>query len=257
MAIAAVSGGGGGGVVIATVSARFPPMLPNPRTKAWPRWRGSRATFFRDRLSKPPRRRLADVAEEVEREAAEPEREPELAFDHGHSEVAKVEVEEIAQVEAEPVVEEAPRRRRSRRTPVRAEKEATASAETVPIAASGEDVVPAPRRRRGPRSRPAETVAPSTEPVAAESEAVETTASAQETRPSADRDVGADTAEHHAPLAEPEMQSVFTPPAPSDVGDQAGVESAEPEGQVAAEDNEPSRPKRSGWWQRAKATFSS
>ncbi len=208
-----------------------------------------------EQASAPP---TADVAEEVEREAAEPEREPELAFDHGHSEVAKVEVEEIAQVEAEPVVEEAPRRRRSRRTPVRAEKEATASAETVPIAASGEDVVPAPRRRRGPRSRPAETVASSTEqPVAAESEAVETTASAQETRPSADRDVGADTAEHHAPLAEPEMQSVFTPPAPSDVGDQAGVESAEPEGQVAAEDNEPSRPKRSGWWQRAKATFSS
>ncbi len=199
----------------------------------------------------------ADAAREPSLKLSDPEPEPELAFDGGTVEAMPAEVEQVAQVEVEPVAEEAPRRRRSRRTPVRAEKDAPSVAEAEPNAAPGEEATPAPRRRRGPRSRPAETVAASTEPVAVESVESEAVSAVQESRPSADRDVGADTAEHHAPLAEPEAQSVFETPAQVDASDLSGMERAETETQLAANDIEPLRPKRSGWWQRAKATFGS
>ena len=198
-----------------------------------------------------------DAAEEASRESAQTE--PERAFESGDAEAVPTEVEEIEAepiVEEAPSVEEAPRRRRSRRTPVRAEKEAPPSDESVPNVTPAEDAAPAPRRRRGPRSRPAESVAASIEPAGADSLETEAVASALKSRPSADRDVGADTVGHHAPLAEPEARSVFETQPPADAGDSAGVEHADAKTEVAADD-EPLRPKRSGWWQRAKATFGS
>ena len=78
----------------------------------------------------------------------------------------------------------------------------------------------------------------------------------QESRPSADRDVGADTTEHHEPLAVSEARSVFDTPEPSPESDTTAVQRQQDDTEVATVDAEP-RPKRSGWWQRAKATFGS
>ena len=184
---------------------------------------------------------LEDVSRDV------PEVEPELQLDGGHAEAVPT--------EAEPVVEEAPRRRRSRRTPVRAEKEAPPLVEEGSSAAPVEDPAPAPRRRRGPRSRPAETVAAIVEPVVSESVETEAVSLPQESRPSADRDVGADTIEHHEPLAASEARSVFDTPEPFPESDTT-VQRQQDDTEVETVDAEP-RPKRSGWWQRAKATFGS
>ena len=199
------------------------------------------------------------VGDDLEGEArALSEPEPELQFDGGNAEALPTETEEAEpeQVEAEPVAEEAPRRRRSRRTPVRAEKEAPPVEKADPTAAPIADAAPAPRRRRGPRSRPAETVAAIIDPVALEGVETEAVPTGQESRPSADRDVGADTAEHHAPLAESEVRSVFETQEPAPESDTAAVQRQQDETEAATVDAEP-RPKRSGWWQRAKATFSS
>ncbi len=204
--------------------------------------------------------------EEVSRDIPEPE--PELQLDSGHADAILTGADEVGAlefgtqelgaepVEAEPVAEEAPRRRRSRRTPVRAEKEAPPSAEEGSTAAPVEDAAPAPRRRRGPRSRPAETVEAVLEPAGLESVETETVSTGQESRPSADRDVGADTTEHHAPLAESEARSVFETPEPALESDTTAVQRLQVDTEVASVDEEP-RAKRSGWWQRAKATFGS
>ncbi len=182
---------------------------------------------------------------------ADPAPEPDVAFDASPAEAGPTAAEDVA---VEPIAEEAPRRRRSRRTPVRAEKEATPSVEASSTADPVEGAAPAPRRRRGPRSRPAETVAPQAE--TSDTGETEAVSAAQESRPSADRDVGADTIEHHAPLADAEAQSIFeAPSAPED--EAAAVQGQQAETEVATVDAEPSRPKRSGWWQRAKATFGS
>ena len=197
--------------------------------------------------------------EGLEEEARDvPEPEPELQFDAGDVEALPTDAEEagLEQVEAEPVAEEAPRRRRSRRTPLRAEKEAPAAAETDATAAPVEDAAPAPRRRRGPRSRPAETVMAVVDLAALEGVETEAVSTVRESRPSADRDVGADTTEHHAPLAESDARSVFETPEPAPEGDTRAVEHQQDDAEVATVDAEP-RPKRSGWWQRAKATFGS
>ena len=79
-------------------------------------------------------------------------------------------------------------------------------------------------------------------------------------RPSADRDVGADTVEHHAPETEPEAPAVFAAESTMDTmsvppeARPASVEPAPAEAAPAAPED-PDRPKRSGWWQRAKASF--
>ena len=70
-------------------------------------------------------------------------------------------------------------------------------------------------------------------------------------RPSADRDVGADTVEHHA--ADPAAPSLPVA-AESTVDTMAAVAESLPEQAAPAE---PDRPKRSGWWQRAKSSFGS
>ena len=134
---------------------------------------------------------------------------------------------------------EPPRRRRSRRTARPAES--TAEASPVDVTASPvEDAPPARKPRRSRRTAEAE-VAPE--------------------KPAADRDVGADTAERHPPLeatSEPELPLAQAVPD----GSPSPEAPAETEGAAAAEvsppapvEPEPDRAKRSGWWQRAKATF--
>ncbi|RYC33028.1 Rne/Rng family ribonuclease [Lichenibacterium minor] len=142
-------------------------------------------------------------------------------------------------VEAEaPVVEEAPKRRRSRRTAVRVEDEAAPAAE--PEATVEE----APKRRRRPsRARDAEVEATPAVEAAREEEPVGA-------RPSADRDVGADTVEHHAPADD---AAVTAAPAESTVDTLATAADAAPD--AASAEPQPDQPKRSGWWQRAKSSF--
>ncbi len=139
--------------------------------------------------------------------------------------------------EAEVVVEEAPKRRRSRRTVARAEEEAAPAVE--PEAA----VEGTPKRRRRPsRARAAEAEVTEASPaVEAASEAEPVGA-----RPSADRDVGADTVEHHAPAIAAEAPA--EPAAAT-----APVAATVPEPVTAEPESD--RPKRSGWWQRAKSSF--
>ncbi|WP_131193793.1 ribonuclease E/G [Lichenihabitans psoromatis] len=170
--------------------------------------------------------------------------------------------DEAGTAEAAPV--EAPRRRRPRR-PTRSAEAATASvtdldmgspAASLDAATEPVDEVVAPARRpRRSRARVAEAV---------------TEVSADLSRPSADRDVGADTAEHHpaeatASREQPELPlsnaspTVPAPATPLETVAEAPTPHAAPSEPVAteveAEVVDPDRPKRSGWWQRAKATF--
>ena len=142
----------------------------------------------------------------------------------------------------ETAVEGAPKRRRSRRTvvPPTAAPTEDAPAPAVEAEAAVEE---APKRRRRPsraRTAAAEVTEASPAPEAANESASDVEPVGA--RPSADRDVGADTVEHHAPdTAAPALT------APLD------VETAEPDADVA--ESEGDRPKRSGWWQRAKSSF--
>ena len=162
-------------------------------------------------------------------------------------------LEPSAEVSIEPEGEpdensaEAPASRRRRRS--RRGSAARTAEDAVEVEASAEEAVVAPpRRSRRSRSRAVEEETPSLlsfEP------------------PSADRDVGADTAMNHPADVEPASSAESTeaigladltieaPPAPETV--QAEVVEAVPEAPAAPE--EPPRPKRSGWWQRAKATL--
>ncbi len=161
---------------------------------------------------------------------------------------------------AEPIEAPEPaRRRRSRRAKTSDDTIAVVTTLAGDEAGTAEDSGPAPKRRR--RSRAASLVKAS----AAEPLATMVT-------PSADRDVGADTVEHHPPEAaveaadEPAAQPVgAAPPAsPRHQADLPGLDLAASEPPAPTEEaappvreEEPSRPKRSGWWQRAKATFGS
>ena len=151
--------------------------------------------------------------------------------------------------------EAAPRRRRSRRAAPRA---AVAEAAEVPAAVQTEEAPPAPRRSRRTRSR-ATPVEES--PSLAFDTPVEIPVTDAYTleAPSADRDVGADTAKNHAADEattalsgpEPTKAAEAEEPALTTETNAATEQASAPE--PAAD--EPSRPKRSGWWQRAKATI--
>ena len=152
----------------------------------------------------------------------------------------------------EEAVEPAPRRRRSRRVAVAEKDEAAAVAEAPP---ADEDAGPVRRRRRPARSRTAEPAVEETAEIVAPSSVEEPMA-----RPSADRDVGADTVEHHGPATAPEPADVPETLSPSSaetpaaVGDDVRPSTNEAAGEAVLD---PDRPKRSGWWQRAKASFGS
>ncbi len=153
------------------------------------------------------------------------------------------------------------RRRRSRRA-AKASDDTTMIAKTSAAGdevGGAEDGAPAPKRRR--RSRAASA--------AAESPAEHLLATVP---PSADRDVGADTVEHHPPETEPETAEASAPrpgvaaePASSQhQADLPGLETVAGEPSAPIEEaappireEGPPQPKRSGWWQRAKATFGS
>ncbi len=143
-------------------------------------------------------------------------------------------------------VEEAPKRRRSRRTAARIAEEAAAGETPAAVAAeplAGDADAPArPRRRRPSRARAAEAApeAGVAEP-AAETAAVEAVAV---TEPEPAADVPAVQASAPAPEAPAETAAAAPPPA-SEAASTPTVET------------DPDRPKRSGWWQRAKASFGS
>ena len=192
----------------------------------------------------------------------------ETSGDLGSPEVADLDAEDAGRAPgdieasappAEPVETPEPaRRRRSRRA--KASDDTTAAVATLGSDEAGavEDGGPAPKRRRRSRAATPVTESPA-EPLAA-------------VPPSADRDVGADTVEHHPPEAEvgeaekPASQPMgAAPPAPPQYqADLPGLGSAASEQSSpteeagpSAREEEPPRPKRSGWWQRAKATFGS
>ncbi|HEX4768664.1 MAG TPA: Rne/Rng family ribonuclease [Lichenihabitans sp.] len=165
----------------------------------------------------------------------------------------------------EPIEAPEPTRRRRSRRAAKTADDTVALVSTVAGTTSAdepgtaEDSGPAPKRRR--RGRAASPVAESpAEPLATV------------VPPSADRDVGADTVEHHPPEAEPETVdepapqpgSATPPPSSQRQADLPGLDaaaSAPPtptqEAAPPVREEDPSRPKRSGWWQRAKATFGS
>ena len=153
--------------------------------------------------------------------------------------IVDVEGEPAAAVEEAP--EPAPRRRRSRRTATAETTEAAPEAE----APASEEASPARRRRRPARSRAVEPASEEAAPAIAAPPVEEPIA-----RPSADRDVGADTVEHHAPATAPEAPEETLPTAADAVAPDPAPVEREPE-------PDPDRPKRSGWWQRAKASFGS
>ena len=146
------------------------------------------------------------------------------------------------------LVEPRRRTRRTRRPSARGAAEGEV-AEVEADSRSDEEAVAAPRRSRRSRTRVAEDDAPSLLGFAA---------------PSADRDVGADTAQEHPPEAAPadqlavaqssglELTAPTTSPSEPDAAPPVEPQS-EPAPPTAAD--EPPRPKRSGWWQRAKATL--
>ncbi len=160
-------------------------------------------------------------------------------------EAAEAAAEPAVPEDAEAVVEEAPKRRRSRRTVARAEEEPAPVVEAT--------VEEAPKRRRRPsRARAAEveaTEASSSIEAAGEAEPIGA-------RPSADRDVGADTVEHHAPAIEAEKPAepvAAAAPAAATAAEPSAPEPSESEPSESEPDSD--RPKRSGWWQRAKSSF--
>ncbi|MDX7950175.1 Rne/Rng family ribonuclease [Lichenihabitans sp. Uapishka_5] len=154
---------------------------------------------------------------------------------------------EVTEAEgAEAVAEPTPRRRSRRRAAPQAE-----AAEKAPEA----EVAPAaPRRSRRSRSR-AVVEEPSLD-LAVPADVPPTEAYAMDA-PSADRDIGADTVKNHpadaveTPAEEPALPGLVTA-AEAPAGDEGlTAPAATPEPDA----DEPSRPKRSGWWQRAKATI--
>ena len=155
--------------------------------------------------------------------------------------------------------EEAPRRRRTRRTAARIAEEA-GRAVSAPSAA--EKASPAPRRRRSSRSRDVEAaVQPAmVQPAdfAAETAAADSADRAAGGSRSANRALGVDLPEQHAPMAPAETGQ------PSETGE-SSPEPRAPDMAAATQPSamepptapDPDRPKRSGWWQRAKASFGS
>ena len=167
--------------------------------------------------------------------------------------VSNLDPEEEPAALADEAVEQAPRRRRSRRTAV-AEKDEVAPEAELPVSQEAGTVR---RRRRPSRARTVEAASEAAPSPAAPSPVEETMA-----RPSADRDVGADTVEHHAPSTAPEVSKPAedVPSAPVERLAVANDSVAPPAAEATAEpapDPDPDRPKRSGWWQRAKASFGS
>jgi ribonuclease E len=160
-------------------------------------------------------------------------------------EKAVVETAAEAAEPAEPATEaeatEAPRRRRARRTTRSADAEA--AVETVEVV---EPALPA-RRARRPRARPD---APSLDLALP---GIEVEATAGKPVPSSEPELPLAAAAPAAPApvvaVEPALAEAEPAAAPSAV-DPMSVESASVE-------PESDRPKRSGWWQRAKATFTS
>ena len=141
---------------------------------------------------------------------------------------------------------EAPRRRRTRRSATRSAALSEEAAPSVTESAAA-DPAPAPRRSRRTRVRPPEEETPSLLPFSP---------------PSADRDVGAPIAKTEED--EPAPVGVFAPSPPVAPADElkAAAEPAKEAEPAAVEAPpapaaapEPDRPKRSGWWQRAKATL--
>ncbi len=160
------------------------------------------------------------------------------------------------------------RKRRSRRGSSRADDDAPAVEASAPEgddgnagsgSASGEDggksddTGPVPKRRRSARARSTVSAPPEVE------------SAAEDARPAADRDVGADSTGRRPP----EQKAARTaggedgPLAQPQGGSARNVDGSAPAGAMpssltrspAEPDSE--RPKRSGWWQRAKATFGS
>ena len=163
--------------------------------------------------------------------------------------------------EAPPEAVEQRRRRRTRRPANRvsaapAAEEQAAKAEIAEVSGVVEEPVSAPRRSRRSRSRVAE----------------ETTTLLAFEAPSADRDVGADTAKNHPADVTPDSDAESTqgralaelelPTSPAEAEKERSAEAMatpsqpDPLPQVETPAEElPPRPKRSGWWQRAKATL--
>jgi ribonuclease E len=180
----------------------------------------------------------AVVAEAVPAEVAEAEVQPE-----------PVVVAPIATAEAEPAAEEAPKRRRSRRTAARIAQEGEAAAEVPAVEAVVEEDAPArPRRRRPSRARATEA-SPEASP-----ETPSMTSPAAEAAPAS---------EAVESLAAPEamVQAATEVEAPSSATPAVETEAAPAprpvEAETAPAEQDPDRPKRSGWWQRAKASFGS
>ncbi len=165
---------------------------------------------------------------------------------------------------AEEAADVPPPRRRSRRAASRADAGASSTvvapsgAEAEGGTSSGEVAARSRRSRRSPRPRVGEQVS------AGEAErASEPGESRQAPRPAADRDVGADTVEHHPPLEGAAGDgAAFASDSEPSVPEQRPVSdfpktAAPPPSLPAPAESGPAGPKRSGWWQRAKATFGS
>ena len=160
------------------------------------------------------------------------------------NEPAEVDAAVSEPVSVAPVEEPAPvepRRRRSRRVAARDEPAEVAAAVSADVVSAPVEA-PAPRRSRRSRAKPVEDLAPSL--------ALDV--------PSADRDIGADTAKLHPAGSGEEssarLEAVFADaPSVSEAVPAASVAVVEAPRELAPA--EPPRPKRSGWWQRAKATL--
>ena len=151
----------------------------------------------------------------------------------------------------EPVVEEAPKRRRSRRTAARIAQEEEAVAEVPAVATVVEEEAPArPRRRRPSRARAAEA-SPETAALTAP-EAVEAPAPEPATAPAAPAPSSPAIPDIEAP-ASPAAPAPEVAPTSAPIEAEAGPAPAETD----PAETDPDRPKRSGWWQRAKASFGS
>ena len=173
-------------------------------------------------------------------------------------EAPELEVSETGETQEE-VAEPAPRRR-SRRAGSRAAPAAGAEGSGATTARSSsrsgsDEGTSAPRRSRRSRARPTE-------------EQVAPTSSEAAQAPSADLDIEADTAQSHpvdvAPASDAEStenrgleELTLTPPEAAAAPEPAPAFAPEPEpvNEAPPAPEEPSRPKRSGWWQRAKATL--
>ena len=167
---------------------------------------------------------------------------------------------EVGEVETDPAPTEEPRRRRSRRSAARATPTAadggSAATETV------DEGSPAPRRSRRSRSRPVEAESPTLLPFAgseaqspAETPASEPSAAAPATMPAGELDADASgNLEEASANAEPQAEARQDQPLSAAATDStaAAPETAAPEPEAPPA---PERPKRSGWWQRAKATL--